>query len=143
MEGRARFVRERSFENPNQGDAMDLCVLQGPPLKAVRGEQNGLLRAGSAFLVCEHLHILSLNRPHMVLAFDDNEKVNVERPESGCYVDLVLPVGCLDHLTTFHSKTREALTSLDEQIDSQPLQFRAVNSRTVIAGWCKHFANSA
>lgn len=97
---------------------MDSCVLKGPALKAVRGEQDRLLGAGCALLVGKHLHVLSLNRPHVVFALDENEKVNVERSESGCYVDLVLPIGCVDHLTMHHSEVREALTSFDEQIDS-------------------------
>ncbi len=103
---------------------MDFCVLQGPALKAVGGEQNRFLGADCAFLVREYLHIVSLDRPSVILALDENKKVNVERSEPRGYVDLVSPVWRLDHLTMFHSKIREALTSLAEHIDSQPLKFQ-------------------
>jgi hypothetical protein len=122
---------------------MDFCVLQGPALKAVGGEQNRFLGVGCAFLVREYLHIVSLDRPSVILALDENKKVNVERSEPRGYVDLVPPVWRLDHLTMFHAKIREALTSLAEQIDSQPLKFRAVDSRTVIAGRSNHIVSSA
>ena len=122
---------------------MDFCVLQGPALKAVGGDQNRFLGAGCAFLVREYLHIVTLDRPSVILALDENKKVNVERSEPRGYVDLVLPVWRLDHLTMFHAKTSEALTSLAEQIDSQPLKFRAVDSRTVIAGRSNHIVSSA
>jgi len=67
-------------------------------------KQHRLLSTRGAFLVGEDLHIFTLDRTAMILAFDEDQEVGVQRPEPNGEVYPELPIGRTDKLLRFDAK---------------------------------------